>query len=359
MGLDPNSGSHAEAPWAAPYLSKRQMDPELFRATRRLLGMTPRMMRDTAAAPWIGRAMLDWRTLPLGLDGDSRDLTEFVCAQENGCRYCYGVARAILAVAGYSRRRIAALEASAQDAEGGSRQAAVARFVRQLSQSNPRPARAEVQELLSIGFSERDVGELATTIFYNCFGNRVGTFFALPPEVALENLGRAFWGGLIRRLVHRKLLRIRRSKSGAWSAAGPYQAVVEALGATDAARFVRETLDKALSAPHLPARSKYLMIAVVARLLGCGYCEAESRRLAVADGVSERSVEEAVATFASDSQVEEKLLAFARDSVRYQVAPMQARAKAFVHELGEELGAEAVGVAALANGLVRLGMLVS
>ncbi len=78
-------------------------------------------------------------------------------------------------------------------------------------------------------------------------------------------------------------------------------------------------------------------------------------------GASEQSVEEAVATLASPglSQVEEKLLAFARDSVRYQVAPMQARAKALVQELGEEQGAEAVGVAAIANGLVRLGMLVS
>jgi AhpD family alkylhydroperoxidase len=358
MVLDPNS---TEMPWSTPYLSKRPMDPELAKAARRLLGMTPRMMRDTAAAPWIGRATLAWRTLPLSLDSDSRDLTEFVCAQENGCRHCYGVARTMLAVAGFSRRRIAALEATAQDAEGGSRQAAVARFVRQLAQSNPRPARGEVQDLLSIGFSEREVGELAMTVFYNCFGNRVGTFFALPPEVALESLGKAFWGGLVRPMVRRRLLSIRRSKPGAWSAAGPYQAVVEALGDTDAARFVREILDMALSAPHLPARSKHLMIAVVARLLGCGYCEAESRRLAVTHGASQQSVEEAVATFASPgiSQAEEKLLAFARDSVRYQVAPMQARAKALVHELGEEQGAEALGVAAVANGLVRLGMLVS
>ncbi len=356
MGLDPNS-----AAWAAPYLSKRPMDPELAQAARRLLGMTPHMVRDTAAAPWIGRVTLAWRVLPLALDADSRDLTEFVCAQENGCRYCYGVARTMLAVAGFSRRRIAALEASAEDAEGSSRQAAVVRFVRQLAQSNPRPAKAEVQELLVLGFSEREVGELAMTVFYNCFGNRVGTFFALPPDVAIENLGKSFWGGLVRRLVRRRLLRIQRSKSGAWSPAGPYQAVVEALGDTDAARFVREVLDMALSAPHLPARSKHLMIAVVARSLGCGYCDAESRRLAVTSGASEQSVEEAVATLASPglSQVEEKLLAFARDSVRYQVAPMQARAKALVQELGEEQGAEAVGVAAIANGLVRLGMLVS
>jgi hypothetical protein len=82
MGLDPNS---AEAPWAAPYLSKRPTDPELVKDARRLLGITPHMVRDLGAAPWIGRVMLAWKTLPLGIDSETHDLTEFVCAQETGC----------------------------------------------------------------------------------------------------------------------------------------------------------------------------------------------------------------------------------------------------------------------------------
>jgi hypothetical protein len=238
---------------------------------------------------------------------------------------------------------------------------ALARFVRQLSQSNPRPSKGEVQQLLSVGFSAREVGELATTVFYNCFANRVATFFALPPDAALESVASSLLGALVRPLVRYRVRQVRHSKSGAWSAGGAYAAVVETLGTSDAARFVRETVDLALSAPHLPARSKHLMIAIVARLLGCAYCEGESRARAVAEGASERTVEEALTTFASPglSPMEEKLLAFARDSGRYQVPPMQVRAKALVDELGEERGAEAFGVASLANGLVRLGMLLA
>ena len=63
----------------------------------------------------------------------------FVASQENACRYCYGMARAIMKIAGFKEKQIQDLENEASLADGLTRQ--VVEFARKLARSNPSPAR--------------------------------------------------------------------------------------------------------------------------------------------------------------------------------------------------------------------------
>jgi uncharacterized peroxidase-related enzyme len=332
---------------------------------KRKLGFVPKIVTFLAASPWLPRAMLDVMALTYShADPRLTRLAKVVASYENACRYCYGTARTILRVQGWSNAEIVGLEHDAQLAELSEDTRAVLEFVRVLARANPRPARDHVDSLVARGYDRLAVVEIAATVAYFSFSNRVATFLAVPPEDRLEAFPDSFLGKLLRPLLERRVRRFY-TLVPAPGPLGPidvpYGGIVRALEGTPAAAACRDLLTAAFASPVLPRRAKALVFGVIARSLACGACEAESRRVLMAEGVAPAAVDESLDRLASPTRdaLEGRLMAFARDSVRYRPAEIYECTRALRDEIGPARALEAVGVAALANAVVRLAMLVT
>jgi alkylhydroperoxidase family enzyme len=265
---------------------------------------------------------------------------------------------------GWSEAEIVRLEHDMQLAELSEDTRAVLEFVRVLTRANPRPARDRVEALVARGYERLAVVEIAATAASWCFGNRVATFLAVPPEDRFEAIPDSFLGKLLRPLAARRLRR-RFALVPAPAPIGPievpYGRIVQALDGTPSAAVCRDVLAGAFASPVLPRRAKALVFGVVARSLACDVCEAESRRILVVEGLASAAVDEALDRLASRTldALEGELVKFARDTVRYRPAEIQERTRALFDKIGPALTLEAVGMAALANAVVRLAMLVA
>ncbi len=78
-------------------------------------------------------------------------MVAMVAAQENSCRYCYGLNRVVLKIVGYAEAFIDPLERDMRVAELDEKQCAVLAFCRNLVRSRPRPARSEAEALIKLG----------------------------------------------------------------------------------------------------------------------------------------------------------------------------------------------------------------
>src|SRR5258708_6909017 len=294
-----------QPPNAHPILGAEHLQPLVAAETtltgleveaRRKLGFVPKLISFVAASPWLPRAMLDLMTLRYShADPGLTRLVALVASYENACRYCYGASRTVLRTEGWSEAEIVRLEHDMQLAELSEDTRAVLEFVRVLTRANPRPARDRVEALVARGYERLAVVEIAATAACWCFGNRVATFLAVPPEDRFEAIPDSFLGKLLRPLIARRLRR-RFALVAAPAPIGPievpYGRIVQALDGTPVAAACRDVLAGAFASPVLPRRAKALVFGVVARSLACGVCETESRRVLVAEGLAPAAVDE-------------------------------------------------------------------
>jgi alkylhydroperoxidase family enzyme len=140
---------------------------------------------------------------------------------------------------------------------------------------------------------------------------------------------------------------------------GPCADVVAALAGSPAAHTVRTVVDEALGSPILPRRTKLLMLAVIGRALGCDHSEEEARAQLLGEGFTAADLDEVLANLGSPKldRRDALLVPFARETVRYQVTSIQRRTRELARALSTEEVIEAVGIAALANAVGRLSVL--
>jgi alkylhydroperoxidase family enzyme len=294
-------------------------------------------------------------------------MVAMVVAQENACRYCYGLNRSVLKIVGFSEAFIDAVEHDMRVAELDEREQAVLSFARRLARSRPRPARQEALDLARHGHSSLAIAEIAACVSASCFYNRVITMTACPPQADLEaasrsplevlrGIGKAFLQGVAAR---RQTTRRPAPLDAAALSADPFGAVLQLLAGLPAAAGMKAAVDGAFASPVISRRAKGLIFAVVARALACGPSEAEARRLLALEGLGDADVDAALATLESDHLAfnERGLLAWARNTVHYETPVMQQQTRALAAELGERAVLEAIGTAALANAVVRLASL--
>jgi hypothetical protein len=110
----------------------------------------------------------------------------FVTSQETACRYCYGAARATMQIWGYSEKQIQDLEYEATLADGITRM--VVEFACKLAKSNSTPAREDREALIAGGLNTEAAPEIAACVVEACFANRIATFLALLPNLAMERI---------------------------------------------------------------------------------------------------------------------------------------------------------------------------
>jgi alkylhydroperoxidase family enzyme len=351
-----------EIEWGAP-LVPPVVVPEWEAEAKQRFGGSSDYTRRVAPIPWLRKTCASWQlcpvtTLPVRL----ADLAFLVVSQENSCRYCYGAARAHMRILGYPERVIGQIEREMQLAELDEREHAFIRFCRQLARSNPRPARAQREELMRLGLTEQQIKEAAFLIADHCFHNRVATMLACPPVVVYERLGRSLLGRLLRPMLARAN---RQSIPVASDFVAPegtrFAQITAALSGLPAAYLLHEALTGAFDSPVLSRPLKALMFGVVARMLECAFCEPESRKLLLAEGFDEAEASAGLASLSSPklSASESAILTWTRETVRYQPSEIQKRTRALAEKVGTEAMLEAVGVAALANSTVRIAMLLA
>jgi alkylhydroperoxidase family enzyme len=323
-----------------------------------------------APLPWLREFCFSARTYFYNVAEMPEQLfpmVSMVVAQENSCRYCYGINRSILKIVGYSEAFIDALEREVRVAELAERESAVLAFCRRLARSRPRPLRAEAEHLMSLGYSPLAVAEIVACVASSSFYNRVITMTACPPQEDLEQASRspldilkqiatAFMQGIAaRRQVTRQVPPL----PAVALLGGPFGSTLATLGGLPAAAGIKSAVDGLWVSAVLSRVAKGLVFAVVARALGCTHSEAEARRLLHREGLDDAAVDSALATLKSEHlpASQSELLIWARKTVKYDTPVMQQDTRALAAQLGQDAVLEAVGTAALANALVRLAML--
>jgi alkylhydroperoxidase family enzyme len=338
----------------------RLRDPAIEREAKARTGMVSEFVHYILRSRWILEVALT-RTPRSYASADDLNLAEFAASQENACRHCYGAMRAILRVLGHSEAQIVRLERDRQAAELGERGRAIIDFARALARSNPRPTRAETEALERVGFSRNHAVELALSVAFACFFNRMSTFLAIPADPQIEALPSSLMNRLLGPLVRKKI----RGKPLP-APAGPFPPpdvpfgkVVPLLGPVPGAQLLGRTLEAAFASDVLPPRARTLVFAVVARTIGCELCEDEARCALATQGIDAAETERVLGHLASPrlDPLEAILVPYARETARYRPAVIQERTRALVKEIGPDRTLEAVGTAALANAVVRLGML--
>ena len=309
-------------------------------------------------SPWMGVAV-ESLSDPLKFSYATAELmgtAYFVTSQENACRYCYGMARAAMQIWGYGEKQIRDLEEQATLADGITRK--VVEFARKLSKSNPSPAREDRQALVAGGLNPDAASEIAACVAEACFANRIATFLALLPKLAMERLPTSLQGRLTMPLIRRKLTPRREAPPQSFHNEGLCAPIIAEAGRTPLAAWLRRVTDGCMSSPVIPRRSKGLMLAVIARQLGSRLCEEETRESLAADGVPREEIQTILSTLSSPAMTgaEERLLRWTRETVWYEPRVIQNSTRRFLGEVGPEIALEAIGTAALCNALARLSL---
>jgi uncharacterized peroxidase-related enzyme len=338
---------------------------ELEKYMRRELGAPSPVTGYFAECPWIPRsvAALNLRGgRLLAADLDLAEKIGLVVSQDNSCRYCFAAHRLLMRMMGTAEERIRRLEQDLLTAELEPSERAALEFARRLSRSNPLLSAADLKPLRDAGFSEDAIKEIVLVAAASCAVNRLTTLPALPPQ-RWERLPDRWAIRLLRPLLGR-LIHSRRKKGKPdllepELKTGPFSEVVIALDGLPLARSLRQVVDEAWSSPILTRRAKALVVAVVARGLGCKFSESEAIRLLAEEGMSKEELEEILAHLTSPKldPIEAVLVPFARDTVRYEPVLIQRRARVVSEQLSRPQFLEALGIVALANMLCRLGIL--
>ncbi len=355
------STTFATMEWDDALLPPGLVPAPLRAEVRGMMGAVPAWVAHVAPAPWFVRAMMRMLSKPVAfLPPRLCDLIALVVSQDNSCRYCFGIQRAIMRVLGYRESELARLERDHELADTTEAERAALDFARRISRANPRVSTTERNAVVAAGYSPVGVAEIAFVAAATVFANRSATLLALPPE-PLERFVESPLGWLVRPVLARKLRSRPRAAEGLKTPNhGPCAAVVGTLDGSPAANVLRQTIDEAWASPVLPRRTKSLLLAVIGRALACARSEGEAAEALADDGFATAEIGEVLATLSSprlDAR-ERSLVPFARDTVRYdRTVPIQRRMRQTAAGLTPAETVEAVGVIALANAVCRLSVL--
>ena len=330
---------------------------------KRRFGWIPDIYQRVSRSTWIREAVMNWPWYkPTHVPMRLYDICTLVTAQENACRYCLGVARTTMKIYGYSEKTIRSIERDALFAETNERERAFIRFCRNLSRSNPRPPKSDCAKLIKLGFSQKEVTEMAFVVGAHCFVNRVATFISVPPLTEFEAMPDRLLVKLLRPFVARRV------KRNMWKESPdlpgevttfPY--LVNIFDGLPAAKALNDTFAGAMQSSVLSQTLKILMFAVVARSLSCAFCEGESEKMALQMGFTNAEFEKTMRTLHSPrlTDPEKKILEWTRETIHFENSYIQKRIAQLSEEVDELVLLEGIGMAALANTAVRLAILLN
>lgn len=353
-----------ELEWMDKPLVADVVDPEWEKEVVSIYGLLPGFIRRTAAVPWVSRAYFDFANAETpSLSTGERELAAFVTAQENACRYCYGVARMRMRMLGFTEEMVDRIERSAQLAEADPEERELVRFCRNLARSKPRPSLEARKALESVGYTPLQVVELAFDTVASSFCNRTSTLLAMPPEFDMErgapkkNLWstlKAFFPGSQRQP------KIPPPAYPRSTGLPMLKELVDVLEGSPGATVLEGTVQACFAKSKLPRRTICLVFAVIAHALNSKLCARAAADALDAEGFPRATLDEVLKTLGSREldDIEQRLLPWARDTVWLPEQPKRIQEKTLpLTSLGDQMLLEAVGTASLANTCVRLAML--
>ena len=346
-------------------LLEHHSDRALESYARKKMGLPSPTIGYFAPVPWLARAQVDLQPtygLLMRLDPDVVDLVALVVSQENACRFCFAATRALLWAQGMSRARIRELEHDLTRADLPTRTVAAMAFGRSQSRSGPSEARAANDALSRAGFGADERRELVFAVASMDFLNRVHTIPAIPVR-PVERIPDQLHIRLMRPLIARIMRSHRRVGRAAPMDRAPSHPYTRLLGAYDGspiAPALGRTLDDMWASPHLTRRCKLLMLAVIGRGLSCEACAADVGAALRAEGLDGDALGRILTRLDGPEldPVERIVVSFARETIWYEPATLQRRARGLRERLSPHQLLEAIGVAALGNGLCRMGGMV-
>jgi len=336
-------------------------DREIEEYAKRRMGLPNPALRYFGPVPWLARAMVDLHPeygLLVHLEQEVADLIGLVVSQENSCRYCFAAVRALLWLQGMDRARIQQLEADLARSDLPPRARAAIALDRIQSRSGPTGLRDAWRAMRRDGVGAEELKEIAFTVAMTDFSNRVHTIPAIPSR-PIERMPEQLHVRLLRPLIDRFLRRYRvrgRQTPAATLPSYPFEQLVGAYTGSPIAATLARTLDDMWASPHLSRRCKLLVFAVIARGLPCERCMLELGEALEREGLSRATLGQVLAHLDAPEldPVERLVVPFARETIWYEPAALQRRARALRDRLEVGQFLEAVGVAALANGLCRM-----
>jgi alkylhydroperoxidase family enzyme len=346
--------------WGDCVLPLTAAPPALVAQVRKAVGGVPDWLGRLGRSPWITGFACEMLANPFAYISPALvDLVALVVSQDNSCRYCYGVQRAVLKIQGYRDDYIDRLLRDFHLADLAPADRAALDLARRISRADPRPGRREFEAVTTAGLGREAAAEVAAMAAASIFMNRVSTLLALPPE-SLEKVVEKPFFRLLRPLMAWKMRGKRRAPEPPPPNAGPGARIVAALGDSPVAGVFRRSIDGAWASTVLPRRTKALMLAVIAKALGCAHAEGEARVVLGREGVGPGDVDQILTTLGSprlDAR-ESRLVPFARETVRYQPAAIQRRLRAVTEGFSADEILETAGVVAHANAVCRLSVVV-
>jgi len=261
---------------------------------------------------------------------------------------------------GHSEKAISRMERDMQFGELDERERVFIKFCRSLSRSTPRPPKEDREKLISLGFSPKAVSEMAFHIGNHCFCNRVSTFVSCMPMHKLEAISYSLKGRIMRPIIARRLRGLETTNFDPLPGnPDHFPRVVAALEDTTGAVALNEAMQGAMESEILSQELKILIFTVVARSLECKFCSAESLKMARSLGFGDDEFEQAISSLRSPrlSVDETQLLSWARETVHYETAHIQKSLRELSQEVDATLLLETIGIASLANTVVRLAIL--
>ncbi len=349
--------------WQECFVEPRR-DPQLEREMRKAIGFSSPATRYFSSSPWIVRSMIGFHRAGLRAVYSSTQLVELihlVISQDNSCRFCYAAARTAMRLLGVPDERVEQLQYDLAAADLSGPDKAALEFCRRVSRADPLAGSDDWRVLRAAGLEDGAVKEVAFTAAISVYFNRLMTLPAVPVE-RIERISTSWLFRLmlpIAGLITRSRMR-RGQLEQAIPGRGPYAYLVSALGRLPAARALQAVIEDVWGETVLPRRTKALVFAVVARGLGCPVAEDEARRLLADEDLGSEDVSEILGRLASPrlDSIEAVVVPFARETIRYDPAQIQRRGRDLFEQLGNERFVDLVGVAAFANAVCRMSVII-
>jgi len=351
--------------WGGPLLEPLH-DRALEKPVRDALGFVPPWTRPFLPAPWVAIAVtqiMPEQGLLLRLDFATADLISLVVSQENSCRYCYAVSRAMLRIQGMSEERIEQLERHLAAVDLDPRRSAMVRFARRMARANPVLSPQDLEPLRAAGLDAEEIRELAYVVAGDTFLNRVNSIAGSPVRF-WEQLPDRWWVqalGPVKGFLLDKMRKRGRARAQAVEAESPYRSLFRAYAGSPIGPRLNRIVDAMWASPILSRRSKALMIGMIGRSLGCEHSARAARRVLGEEGMLESDIDQVLA-HAGGPQISEEealLLNFARDSVWYEISHIQRRARELRARLETPAFVETLGVVSFANAICRLATVIA
>lgn len=350
-----------EDEWGTPLVEPRSA-PDVERRFRRRSGMVSGAVPYVVPHSWLYRPFLFLATPSLiALDTDFVSALSFIIARDNSCRFCYSTFRTLLRLSNYTPADLQDLEAHFSMQDFSDRKEWGLRFAVRLSRCGG--VGSALDRLVSVGYSDLAIREMAGISVLNLVANRVGTILSIPVS-SLESMADRWYLRPWRAVVLPLLQAVRSWRNGRARPvldARPEGALARwtrTLAGTSVGALLHEMVGEWLNADRrFSHRSKLLMLAVVAHGTGTTELEAHLQsRLAETYGCSPDAFDAAVDHFGGPAVDDDlaPLLRLARASIRYDFGPIKRTAWTCTEGLDRAGTLEAIASIGLANALVRL-----